>query len=144
VRRTVKLTQGIPQDTAKRLQEGAGGHPGRRDPGDRPVARRAAGDHRLPPGPGLRARAQVWELPRLRRAAGARSRAGAGRSWARRRFWPWWWRAARRLRRRPDRPRSPLRRRGPVQRLRRRPPPGPPRRPRSRSSAWDSWSAPPP
>ena len=83
VRRTVKLTQGIPQDVAKKIIKAIkdGGfkkvqatHPGRRDAGHQPVARRAAGGHRLPPGPGFRHRAQVWQLPRLsprRPAAGA-------------------------------------------------------------------------
>ena len=78
VRRTVGLTQGIPQDAAKkivkaikdaRLQEDPDLDPGRRDPGDQPVEGRAAVRHRDAAGRRLRHRAQVWQLPRLSAAS---------------------------------------------------------------------------
>src|SRR3989441_358785 len=48
------------------VQEGAGIHPGRRDPRAGPLERRTPGSDRLPPHSGFRARAQVRELPRMK------------------------------------------------------------------------------
>ena len=74
VRRTVKLTQGIAQDAAKKIikavKDGGFKKAQATIQGDEirvtePVPGRAAGDHRHAQGPGFRHRAQVWQLPRL-------------------------------------------------------------------------------